>query len=182
MIPLSTQLESKRLILRRPQGSDIPHIFSATRFEGFNDGILWNPPQNIEDLETPYHNAVKAWENQDGFAFTIASKEDAFIGRISIRKTKIPKVWNIGFWTHPTQQGKGYITEAISAILAFGFEQLKATSIEADYATWNIGSEKVLQRNGFTFLKHHEKGFCKNGEWVAENVVGINKTEWELQI
>ena len=43
---------------------------------------------------------------------------------MSIRKEKEEDVWNIGFWTHPSQQGKGYMSEAVEALIRFGFEQL----------------------------------------------------------
>ena len=70
------------------------------------------------------------------------------------------------------------MSETVAAILAFGFERLKAERIEAAHAIWNKGSEKVLLKNGFVFHKFLPQGFFKNGAWVAENVVGINRIDW----
>ena len=62
-------LETEDVILRIPSLEDIPDIFSATRYEGFNDGMLWDPPNNKEEMIKPYHNAIKAWE--EGSAYSL---------------------------------------------------------------------------------------------------------------
>lgn len=174
------QLETERLILRCPTLEDIPTIFSATRYEGFNDGMLWNPPENEAACIEPYYNGIKAWESGKGYGFSIDDKvANIFMGRISIRKEKAVDTWSIGFWMHPKYQGKGYMSEAVKAILAFGFTQLKAKRIEADYAIWNKASEQVLKKNGFIFQEFLEKGFQKNGEWVAENLTHIDYSDWQ---
>lgn len=179
MIPLTTTLQTERLILRKPSLADFPHIFSATRYEGFNDGMPWEPPKEESELMEPFKRGIKAWECQEGFGFSIYEKNNQdFIGRISIRKEE-DEIWNIGFWTHPLQQKKGYMTEAVGAILQFGFEQLNAERIEACYALWNKASEQVLKKNGMDFIEYIEKGFMKKGLWVEENLVGIRREQWD---
>ena len=180
-VPQDFVIKSERLYLRIPDSSDFPHLFSATRYEGFNDGMLWEPPTQLSDLEEPLKRAINAWKTGDGYAFTIETITDKeFLGRISIRKTKLDEVYNIGFWIHPKLQGKGYASEAVAAILKFGFETLKAIRIEADYATWNKASEAVLNKNEFKFISFKEKGFQKKGKWIAENLVAINRSEWSF--
>ena len=175
-------LESVNLILRIPSEKDFPHIFSASRHEGFNDGMLWEPPEDYSDLIKPLENNIQAWEEGKGYGFSIDSKvEQRFVGRVSIRETSDTSLWNIGFWTHPDVQNRGIMTEAVSLIIKFGFEQLKAAMIEAEYATWNKASEKVLLNNGFEFVEHIEKGFLKNGKWNAENRMLINRYTWLLK-
>jgi len=167
------------LRLRIPSKADFPHIFSATRYEGFNDGMLWEPPETEVELIKPLEAGITRWEEGSAYGFTIEEKEtNEFLGRISIRKTKEADRWNIGFWTHPKHQGRGIMTAAVSAILKFGFTQFNVKTIEAYYATWNKGSEKVLHRNGLHFVKFIEQGFFKNGKWTAENMVEINREDW----
>jgi len=173
------RLESKNLTLRIPSLEDIPHVFSATKYKGFNDGMGWDAPISEDELIDPFKRNIKAWENGIGYSFSIVRKKtEEFYGRISIRQTKIDKRWNVGFWTHPKFQNKGIMTEALGAILEFGFEVLNAESIEAFHALWNTGSEKVLKKNGMKFIKYVEKGFKKQGEWVEENQLAIGKVDW----
>ena len=178
-IPKSYFIETKRFKLRIPEMEDIPYIFSATRFEGFNDGMLWEPPDTIEELTAPLNRSIQSWESCKAFSFTIVKKGSTeLLGRIGIRQTNIEHVWNVGFWTHPESQKKGVMTEALQGVLKFGFEELSAERIEACHAIWNKASEKVLKRNGMRFIRYIEKGFKKKGEWVDENLLAINKEEW----
>ncbi|MDW3652624.1 MAG: GNAT family protein [Bacteroidia bacterium] len=179
-IPLTYQLETERFFLKIPEESDLPHVFSATRYKGFNEGMQWDPPENMEELQAPLERSHTKWKEEREFSFSIRDKETKeFKGRISIRTTEQEAIWNVGFWTHPRSQGKGVMTESLAAMLKFGFEELKAQKIEAEYAIWNKASEKVLHRNGLNFVEFLAKGFQKRGEWVAENVVAIDKKEWE---
>lgn len=56
---------------------------------------------------------------------------------------------NIGYDLLPQYWNKGYITEALSAIIDFGFNRLDINRIEAEVMQGNIASEKVLQKLGF---------------------------------
>ena len=136
------QLQTVCCILRHVSEEDIPHVFAATRFEGFNDGMTWDPPQDEAVLLDPYRRNIDAWRTGTEYVFTIESHSGGFIGRIGIGKTGTEGLWNIGFWTHPEHQGKGYMTEALGRVLAFGFDDLGADEIDAQCATWNRGSWK----------------------------------------
>ncbi|PHN07873.1 GNAT family N-acetyltransferase [Flavilitoribacter nigricans] len=173
-------LETLRLRLGMPAPEDLPFIFSASRYPGFTDGMLWYPPENMEELEEPLQRAISAWERGEAYAFTIADKHTSdFYGRISIRPTSEAGGWNIGFWTHPDHQGKGIMSEAVGAVIEFGFTQLQAREIEACHAIWNKASERVLQKNGMRLVRYIEKGFKKHGKWVDENLLAISREEWE---
>lgn len=179
-LPKDFKIETERFILRIPSEADFSSIFSATRYPGFNDGMLWEPPETMEELIAPLQSNYKAWEEGLGYGFTIEGKNNQkFFGRISIRKTKEPNLWNIGFWTHPEEQGNGVMTEALAGMLKFGFEKLSATEIEACHALWNKASEKVLKKNGFTFVEYLPKGFQKKGKWIEENRLAISVEVWK---
>jgi ribosomal-protein-alanine N-acetyltransferase len=179
-IPLSTILYSDRFKLRIPSEDDIPFIFSATRHDGFNDGMQWDAPENESDLLKPLQDNIEAWKSGSGYTFTIeCKKRNDLKGRISIRKAEAEKVWHVGFWTHPKEQGKGVMTEALAAVIEFGFKQLGALKIQSCYAIWNKASEKVMINNGMKFEKYIEQGLYKKGEWVPENQLEISKEEWQ---
>jgi len=140
--------------------------------------MLWDPPEKEEDLLHAFETNVRAWQEDRGYAFSIVEKtSNDFIGRISI-SPKADHVWNIGFWTHPNKQNRGYMTEAILAVIGFGFNELKAQQIISACATWNIPSEKVLGKAGMRFQKLIPEGFQKHGKWIAVNLYQINCNEW----
>jgi len=178
-IPTSHTLTTPRCRLRSITEEDIPHVFRASQFPGFTDGMLWEPPAREEELREYHELNLRAWEDGSAYCFTIEAQDPIlFIGRIIIRKQKEESTWDLGFWTHPEQQGKGYMTEACQAVLHFGFEALHADTILACHALWNRASEAVLKKNGMVFLRHIPKGFKKKGEWVEENLLGLNREQW----
>jgi [ribosomal protein S5]-alanine N-acetyltransferase len=180
IIPKSHIIETNRLLLKIASLDDIPFVYSATHYKGFNDGMLWDKPESPEELIKPHEDLIKAWEEDLSYSFSIIKKSDQLLtGRISIRKTSEGNTWNIGFWTHPQHQNQGYMSEATSAIIKFGFSTLGAEKIIACHALWNKASEKVLKKNGMVFLEYLEKGFQKNGEWVEENLLEIKKADWK---
>ncbi len=177
-IPLDTVLATRRCRLRAPSEADFPHIFSASRYPGFNDGMLWEPPPNLEALHGPLVTSRASWVAGTAYSFTLETLSEAFLGRISIRQADRAGVWDIGFWTHPTQQGQGYMTEAAARVLEFGFTDLEAEAIGACHALWNRSSRRVLEKIGMRFVRHVPEGFQKNGVWVAEDCLCLSRREW----
>ncbi len=179
--PTSFTIETPRCRLRHASLDDIPHIMSATRYPGFNDGMLWDPPGNEAELIPPYEANIKAWADDHTYCFTIEElNTKAFIGRISIRP-KEGTTWNFGFWTHPEKQNQGFMTEAVLAMMQFGFRMLGASKITACHAVWNRASEAVLKKSGMEFVEHISEGFQKNGQWVPENLLAITREKWLSQ-
>jgi [ribosomal protein S5]-alanine N-acetyltransferase len=180
IIPKSYIIETGRLLLRIASVDDIPFVYSATLYKGFNDGMLWDAPNNPEELVKPHENLTKVWEEGLSYSFSIINKANNFlVGRISIRKSLEDNTWTLGFWTHPEHQNQGYTSEATSAIIKFGFVTLGAEKIIACYALWNKASEKVLIKNNMIFSKQIGNGFQKNGEWVKENQLEIKRSDWK---
>lgn len=178
--PRELTLETPRCRLRHVSEADFPHVWSASRVPGFNDGMRWEPPKDESELLVPYQQTLQWWADDGAYQFTIEERSDRrFLGRIVIRRLAEPDVWNLGFWTHPREQGRGYMTDAARRILRFGFEELHAVRIEADHAVWNRASERVLQKLGMTFREHLPQGFQKRGQWVAENRLAITREEWQ---
>ena len=110
------QLETERCVLRHVSEEDIPHIISATRVAGFNDGMSWEPPANRSELLAPLERNFDAWSDDSAYNFSIESRDGEFLGRIQIRSTELDGLWNLGFWTHPKFQRLGYMPEAVERI------------------------------------------------------------------
>src|SRR4051812_44357667 len=108
-IPKSHIIETDRLLLRIASIDDIPFVFLATKYKGFNDGMLWDAPKNEEELLQHHESVAKKWGEGLIYNFSIINKRQNYlVGRISIRKGLEENCWNIGYWTHPEHQNKGY--------------------------------------------------------------------------
>lgn len=71
----------------------------------------------------------------------------------------------IGFLFDPTVWGKGYASEALRAITAYGFATLGFQEIRADVDPDNVASLRALERVGFQRTGTAEKTFEIGGKW-----------------
>jgi len=176
-IPVDHRIETERLVLRIAKADEIDFVWEATRYPGFNDGMLWNTPETKEELESFAGNVEERWRTGDGYVFTYHDKSVGNpLGRIVVEQRC--SGWSVGFWTHPKWQGAGYASEALAGLLRFSFEDLGLKLVNACHAEWNIASRKVLERNGFRFKLRIEEGFEKNGEWVAQDTLSLSLDQW----
>lgn len=169
MIPLDLVLDTPRCALRAVSEEDVPFVWSATRFPGFNDGLRWNQPTDLQELIDACHTNLVAWKAGRAFTFTIVSKATRQpVGRIAIRSEPGEAAWSLGFWIHPRHWGKGFAVEAAGAIVEFGFSRLGATLIRAAHAAWNVRSRRVIEKLGMHLIRENPSGFTKNGKAIAE--------------
>ena len=181
-IPFDTKLETSRLYIETTSLEDIEFVWSATRYEGFSDGLTWGPPTDKEILATNIKNNINAWKDGTAYVFTIKlSQANTSVGRIVLRQTNIPAIWSLGFWIHPDHWNKGYATEAGIAVLKFGFIELKASKITTAHAIWNLSSKKVIEKLGFNFIRENPNGFLKHGLPVAEHEYSIDYVDFLTQ-
>ncbi len=174
-VPIDEVIRTKRCRLRYPDEIDIPHVWSASRVPGFNDGLVWDPPADTSVLTRAMMRDKAEWATGSAYTWTIESIRDGtFIGRHVIRREEIAGAWSIGFWIHPDKQGNGFASEVAPAIIAFGFQCLGAKVIGADHATWNLASGRVLQSAGMNFTGTNPQGLIKKG-------VPIEVQEYEIR-
>lgn len=70
------------------------------------------------------------------------------IGQVSLSQKDESTSWNLAFWLHPTQWGKGLASEAAIAGLTYGFTVLGISEIWAGAAAWNARSMRMLRQIG----------------------------------
>ncbi|MDR1689737.1 MAG: GNAT family N-acetyltransferase [Clostridiales bacterium] len=96
-------------------------------------------------------NQIKEFKTAKIYSWTIVdNKYDKAIGRIFLSDFQAKnRIANIGYFINRSYWGKGIVTECVSSVVDFGFSFLKLERIFTEVATDNIGSCKVLAKNGF---------------------------------
>ena len=92
--------------------------------------------------ETEYH--VQYWP-----VFELSSGD--LIGCCGLRPYRGGK-YEIGFHLRPQFWGKGYATEAATAVIDYAFSVLKAEALFAGHNPNNVASSKVLLKLGFRYI------------------------------
>lgn len=102
------------------------------------------------------------------------------IGTIDLRVKDENHRAIMGYALNKTYHGKGYMTEAAEALLAYAFETLKLDCVAALYDERNEVSGKVMERIGMQregVMRH--MGKWKNGEYFNDVYYSILKEEYD---
>lgn len=79
----------------------------------------------------------------------------------------------IGYWLATAHRGKGIMTEAVKAIVQYGFDVRKLLRIEAPVYSFNGESAAVLKRCGFQEEGYMKKMYFRNGEYHDARMFAI---------
>lgn len=74
---------------------------------------------------------------------------DEIVGLCSITKPPESGDVHIGYGIAPSCEGRGFATAAIGELLAWSRGDARVKQVSAETAVDNIGSQRVLERNGF---------------------------------
>jgi ribosomal-protein-alanine N-acetyltransferase len=75
--------------------------------------------------------------------------------------------------------GQGYMPEAIRRIVQFGFEDMQLNRIEADCASINTASVRVLEKVGFQREGLQRDQYFEDGQFYDLMLFALLKREWQ---
>jgi RimJ/RimL family protein N-acetyltransferase len=114
--------------------------------------------------------------------FAIDHRGEA-IGAIGLRR---PAEMNtncliLGYWLGEAYWGLGITSDAVRTLLPYAFKTFPFPRIEARTFHWNKGSQRVLERCGFTREGILRQRMVKNGESVDQYVYALLRSDIETQ-
>lgn len=143
-------LSTDRLLLRSLRMEDACAIF-----EGWAQDpevvryLIWRPHQSIKETEEFVRSCMLAWENEMHFAYMITLKPGGeAMGMIDAR-IHPPEV-EIGYGLARVHWGKGYMPEAVRALIDWAFQQPSIYRVCATTDVENIASQRVLEKVGMS--------------------------------
>ncbi len=144
-------METERLIIRSITKRDAADIFEYSKDGevGLNAG--WKPHETIEET-TEILDAVFL-DKED--IFGVVEKESGkLFGTIGLvpdvtRENEASRM--LGYAIGKNFWGKGYMTEAVGAILSYAFYEKGYDLISVSHYTDNLRSQKVIEKCGFQF-------------------------------
>jgi len=148
-------LETERLILRpfRIEDVDEWHHLNQdpeiTRYTG--DGGVISKEETAHRIRT---HVLGDYEKHGFGRWIVMNKEDnCIIGFAGLKYMPDMDVVDLGYRFAQKYWRRGIATEASIAALAFGFGELELEKIVAYILPENIGSQKVLEKLGFTYIR-----------------------------
>lgn len=107
----------------------------------------------------------------DKHALIIRDKTGEALGDVGLQiSTQNAQEADVGYSIAPFAQGKGYVSEALTAVRDYAFHHTGVTALNAWVLAENLGSVRVLEKLGFRRVQVLEKAFSLNGvaydDWV----------------
>jgi RimJ/RimL family protein N-acetyltransferase len=137
-------LETERLILRAPRRGDVKAIASLLNDRRIAANTARIPhPYTVGDAE----QFVASANRRDGEATFMIFSGDKLIGGCGIDpREEGPE---IGYWLGVAHWGQGYATEAVRALVDYGFGELCRDTLAAGARVTNPTSRRVLEKCAF---------------------------------
>ena len=147
---MKIHIETPRLLLRRLQDGDQDALFDFIQHPAVQAAVPEMQADGTGIIE--YVTKHQAWKTIDpGGCFDLAihhKKDNILIGIVSI-VMKAGATASIGYALNQRYWRKGLATEAAAFLTEYCFNELGATSVEAETEAANEPSWRVMQRVGF---------------------------------
>jgi len=175
-----------RLILREYTLKDFEGVHEYSRDHETVRFMTWGP-NTPEDTRNFIQLAItqQSVEPRVNYHFVVTLREThEIIGGCGIHiKRPEHRSAEIGYCFNSTYWGQGYATETMGALLKFGFKELNLHRIIATCDPANIGSERVMQKNGLHKEAHfiEELWTARNHEWRDSVLYAILDREWQAR-
>ncbi len=174
-------IPTKRLILGPLSIADIPRIVEYADNPNIAK-MLRNLPSPYAEKDAVFwiNLANQGIENKTAYVFKIGLKErNEFIGGMGLHSVSTHDKAEAGYWIAEPFWGKGYATEALGALLGFGFKTVGLNKIYAVHNTQNPASGKVMINNNMIkegVLVDEEK---KDDKYLTMVRYRLTKREYE---
>lgn len=144
-------LETERYMLRAVTLEDAPDIFHILSDPRVMRYLARQPMTSLEEAVQRVQSHHTTFQNQEGIIWGVASREGGqLIGTcVFWHLNKEHFRAEVGYILGAEWWGQGVMTEAVSAVLTFGFTTMGLHSVEAQLDPENDASRRLLEKLGF---------------------------------
>ncbi len=142
------QIQTERLLLRLPTLEDGESIFQTyTNDPEVTRYLPWQPHERIEQSTEFLAGCVEAWQGENRFPYIIVEQaQGKTIGMIELRLEGFQA--DVGYVLGRAYWFKGYMTEAVCAVVDWWKAQPELFRLWAMCDVENIGSIRVMEKAG----------------------------------
>ena len=144
-------METKRLVLRKFCHDDLFDFFTYASQSDVGINAGWKPHEKLSESRTVLQNFIAS----DEVLAIVEKSSKKVIGSIGLHingrfrrgvaSRELGYVLNHDFWN------KGYMSEAVRAVLMLGFINMHLEIITCGHYPENERSKRVIEKNGFSY-------------------------------
>lgn len=175
------QLETERLILRELTLDDVEFYFHHFNNEEIIDGSCFPGPKDLETAKAELELfCINPFKEGTGIRWGIVRKgSSGLIGTCGYYDwSKTSRRAEIGYDLDPAYWGQGIMTEALMAVIEYGFQEMGLNRIQAIIDSKNKRSINLVQR-----LDFKKEGVLRQRSYFRERFLddvcfSILRKEW----
>lgn len=143
-------IETERLLLRKITLNDASDMFEYGSDPQVSEYTTWSTHTSIEDTKYFIKSLVKMYKKRELVDWGIVHKaEKKFIGTCGyVGWSMTHSRAEMGYALSRKYWNQGYMSEAVNAMMEFGFREMHLNRIEAKCQVNNIASARVMEKVG----------------------------------
>jgi RimJ/RimL family protein N-acetyltransferase len=177
----SLELSTARLRLRALRAEDAGALFAI-----FSDPVVcrylsWGTWASIDVARERAERYVREMAAGESVTLLIVRKEDdAVLGDCTLFSFDAQcRRAEVGYSLATAAWGRGYVQEAVGALLQFGFDAMDLHRVEADIDPLNAASARSLERLGFVREGLLRERWIVEGQVSDSAIYGLLRRDWE---
>lgn len=170
--------ETHRLQLRGLRASDKAAVFEVVKHGGVAKGNPWHSPRTLASFDFSW-GEEQAYVNKE-LAFILKDTGE-LIGSGGLYIDEEHHKARLGYILHPQFWNQGIATEIVAEFLQIAFSELKLHRVEAIVYNGNIGSSRVLEKNGFQYEGRQRDALYVKQNYVSIDLYGLVYDTWNKQ-
>ena len=176
-------LQTPRLILRPLAPPDADAVFAMRSdpvVQRYGSHPAWMDPQLAVDY---IERNIQAMTAGTHVQLAVVHRSDAAtIGTVTLYSLDAQcRRADVGYALLVSEWGQGYASEAVTALLDWGFEHLELNRVEADIDPRNAPSARLLERLGFLREGHLRERWIVDGEICDSWIYGLLRADWQAR-
>jgi ribosomal-protein-alanine N-acetyltransferase len=176
------EIETKHLYLR-----EISHHDAAEMYKIWSDKDVMKyfgmaPLTSVQQMQDIIVNMQRSFDEERGFRWAISKKNDKrVIGSCGFHSWAKPfSRIQVGYELSKDYWGHGIMSEAVLAIIDFGFDVLKLNRIEALVEPPNKASSGLLLKLGFKYEGTMEEYQFGSGRFMDLSMYALLRKYWNM--
>ncbi len=177
-----TALPTRRLILQKTTAESIEALFQTATDAEIMQVLHLESREKLEEQRQKYQGGLRTYNREFVWFHIVHRETNVFMGSIGYH------IWytdhhraEIGYaLIDDVFKNKGYMTEAVEAVLAFGFNCMHLQRVEAMVGIDNVPSLKLMERFGFQKEGHLRAHYLRNGVYEDSLVFSLLASEYQV--
>lgn len=176
-------IETQRLVLRPFTVDDVEDIWPTVSDPEFPRFMSWEAHKTKDETREWLDQVSRVVSSNEEVQWAI-ERDGKVIGTIGfhhitwrVRAFRFDR-GELGYWLAPAHHRQGLMTEAVQAIVRFGFESIGFHKIVVTCFAENVASRRVIEKAAFRWVGRAEDDVWRDGKWHAHLLYELTAPEW----